>query len=75
MTTCIVKPTKPEIIGQRLKTIREKRHLSLQQVSAATGISVTALSYYENGKRFINSVSLFRLTEFYNISRNSVIGQ
>lgn len=74
MRIFIVRPTKAEVVGKRLKDIRVKRHLSLQQVSTATGISVTALSLYENGKRYPNNVSLYRLTEFYVVPREKIVG-
>lgn len=75
MRIFIVKPTKKEIVGQRLKDARVKRHLTIQQVANATGISAAAISSYENGKRYPSNVSLFRLTEFYVIPRNEIVGE
>lgn len=71
----IIKPTKNEVAGMRLRKIREERHLTLQQVSESTGISVSALSLYENGKRIIPNVSLYRLTEFFCINREAILGK
>ncbi|MEE1504649.1 MAG: helix-turn-helix transcriptional regulator [Acutalibacteraceae bacterium] len=75
MRIFIVKPTKKEIVGQRLKDARIKRHLTIQQVANATGISASAISCYENGKRYPTNVSLFRLSEYYVIPRKDIVGE
>ncbi len=74
MTVITVKPNRCEVVGRRLKNLRVSRHLSIQQLSAATGISPAALSYFENGKRYPSNMSVYRLSEFYCVSRKDILG-
>lgn len=50
-------------IGARLKELRGSR--SLTEVAAALGISVSALSMYENGERIPRDNVKIRLAEYY----------
>lgn len=39
------------VIGQRIKTLREKRNISRDSFCRAVGITPSSLSMYENGQR------------------------
>ena len=55
----------PEELGSRLRETREKRHLTLQDVSTKTGISVATLSRIERGAcKSLNSDTLVILTDW-----------
>lgn len=41
----------PAIIGQRIKTLREKLNISREMFCNIVGITQSALSMYENGQR------------------------
>ena len=56
-------------IGHRLKTFRLERHLSLETVSRAIGISKSALSQYENNIIDPSLKILERLLDFYCIDK------
>ena len=58
-------------IQERLKDLRVERHLKLEELEAATGISSSALGSYENDKnnnKEINHGSLLKLAKFYGVS-------
>jgi transcriptional regulator with XRE-family HTH domain len=53
--------------GSALKSLRRDRRLSLQEVSAATGISASFLSLVENDKSDITIGRLMKLAQFYDV--------
>jgi transcriptional regulator with XRE-family HTH domain len=53
--------------GPTLKALRRERRLSLQEVSSATGISVSFLSIVENGKSDITLGRLIKLAGFFDV--------
>lgn len=53
--------------GSALKNLRRDRRLSLQEVSAGTGISASFLSLVENGKSDITIGRLMKLAQFYDV--------
>lgn len=52
-------------LGDILRRIREDKQLSLQSVSASSGIDLTVLSKIENGKRIISDSHLMKLAYVY----------
>jgi transcriptional regulator with XRE-family HTH domain len=42
---------KPDLIGQRIKTLRESKKISREDFAKAVDISISALSMYETGQR------------------------
>ena len=59
--------------GSALKNLRRDRRLSLQDVSAGTGISASFLSLVENGKSDITIGRLVRLVTFYGIHLGDLV--
>jgi transcriptional regulator with XRE-family HTH domain len=54
-----------EVLGERLRSTRKKRGLTLQQVSEATGVSVATLSRIERKDlKDLESKTLMRVTEW-----------
>jgi transcriptional regulator with XRE-family HTH domain len=41
----------PDIVGRRLKRIRQRRGLTLRQLAAQSGVALATLSWVENGRR------------------------
>ena len=60
-------------LGSALKNLRRDRRLSLQDVSAGTGISASFLSLVENGKSDITIGRLVRLVTFYGIHLGDLV--
>jgi len=52
-------------IGERLRQAREYLELSQEEAAEAVGISRSALSLVENGKRKVDAVELGRFAEIY----------
>ncbi|AVX31764.1 helix-turn-helix domain-containing protein [Carboxydocella sp. JDF658] len=57
-----------ELIGQRLKTARELSGLTQSQVANYLGIRRENISYYENGTRPIDTITLSKLADLYGYS-------
>ena len=62
-----------ENVGKRLKSLREKYKFSLEEVAKKIKSSAGAISRYENNERKINSESLIRLSNLYNVSPEYIL--
>ena len=62
-------------LGLRLKDAREYRGLSQGDVAAHIGVSRSALSRMEGGKRNVSAVELGRLAKLYKASMASLAGR
>lgn len=61
-------------IPERLKDLRVERHLSLEELEAAVGISKSALGSYEGDKeKEINHGNLLKLADFYHVSADYLL--
>lgn len=61
-------------IQERLKDLRTERHLKLEELAAATGISKSALGNYENDDyKEINHGNLITLAKFYGVSTDYLL--
>ena len=61
-------------IQERLKDLRTERHLKLEELAAATGISKSALGSYENDDyKEISHKSLVELAKFYGVSTDYLL--
>src|SRR3954452_18950488 len=56
-------------VGQRLRMVRQQRHLTLEEVDATSNreFKDSALSAYERGDRIISVLRLQRLAAFYQV--------
>ncbi|MEM5818548.1 MAG: helix-turn-helix domain-containing protein [Desulfitobacterium hafniense] len=54
-------------IGQKLRSLRKIRDISLQQLSEETGMSYSYLSGLENEKHSISIINLQRLAKYFNV--------
>lgn len=63
-----------EIFGQRLKSLREERGLSQRALAEVIGISKGAVYYYENEGRAADIVTLKKLSEFFGVSADYLLG-
>lgn len=61
-------------VGGRLRAIRSRRGLTLAQVSAATGISVSTLSRLESGQRRATLELLLPLAKVHGVPLDDLVG-
>ena len=62
-------------IQERIKDLRVESDLSLDELSKETGISISALSSYENNEdKDISLNSIIALANFYNVSTDYLLG-
>lgn len=66
--------TKWRQIGDRLRQAREYLELKQEEASAAVGLSRSALSLVENGRRKVDAVELARFAEVYGQSIEALTG-
>ena len=59
--------------GERLKELREERHLSQQQLAKQVGISDSAIGYWEQNKRIANIEAVMKLA-FFGVSIDYLAG-
>ncbi len=62
-------------IGDRLRNLRTSKKLSLKQVSARLGISVSSLSAYELEEKKPSYKNLLMLARLYDVSCDYLIGK
>ena len=61
--------------GDALKTLRVARSLTQDQLASLTGVSKSAISMYENGKRFPDEKTLNLLSNFFQVDMNYLLGK
>lgn len=61
------------LIGKRLKRIREEQKKTQKNVADYLGISVQAYSYYEKDEREVSSSTLKKLSEYFQLSADSLL--
>ena len=57
-----------EVIGEKIKNLREKNNISRENFANAVEISQSALSMYENGQRIPRDEAKLRIARFFNTS-------
>ena len=57
-----------EVIGEKIKNLREKNNISRENFANAVEISQSALSMYENGQRIPHDEVKLRIARFFNTS-------
>ena len=61
--------------SERLKDLREEKHLTLKQLAVQTGLSQSALGSYEKDEgKEISPYSVTKLAEFYGVSADYLLG-
>ena len=61
-------------LGERLKDLRVEKHLTLEELSAETGFSSSALGKYEITPRNISHEVIMKLAEYYGVSCDYILG-
>lgn len=63
------------MLGKQLKLHREQKGYSQNQISEYLGTTRQTISNWENDKTIIDSHSLIRLADFYQISLDELCGR
>jgi len=63
------------MLGKQLKFIREQKGYSQAQIAESLGTTRQTISNWENDKTILDSVSLIRLADFYQISLDELCGR
>jgi len=61
-------------VGPRLRALRQERHVTLAELSAATGISVSTLSRLESGQRRATLELLLPLARTHRVPLDDLVG-
>lgn len=61
-------------MNERLKLIRKERGLTQKEVAKAIGVTLSAISNYEQGIREPSIQVLISLCRFYNVSSDYLLG-
>ena len=61
------------MLPERLKILRKQRRKTQQQIADLLGISRQAYSYYENGSRQPDIESLQKLSDYFDVSIDSLV--
>lgn len=63
-----------DAVGPRLRALRTQRALTLEEVSAATAVSVSTLSRLESGQRRANLELLLPIAKLYGVPLDDLVG-
>ena len=64
-----------QMLGKQLKLLREQNGYSQNQIAEYLGTTRQTISNWENDKTIIDSHSLIRLADFYQISLDELCGR
>lgn len=60
---------------KRIRDLREDKDLTQQQLARFLNVSQATYSRYENGNLDVPSTVLIKLSEFYNVNIDYILGQ
>lgn len=63
-----------KLCGDRLRKLREDKHLKTDEVADMLGISRSGYAYYEIGKRTPTIENIVKLANFYRVSTDYILG-
>lgn len=58
----------------RIKELREERHMTQTRLAIEIGVSQETISAYETGKHSLSVDALIRLSEFFRVSTDYLLG-
>lgn len=64
-----------ETIGEKLRRLRNYEDLTLEDVSIQIGVKLATLSAYENGYRTPGLKTLMKLSDFYDVTIDYLLGR
>lgn len=63
-----------DLLGNRLKMLRQLRNLTQEQVASVIGVTAKAISSYESGLRQPSFDVLLSLASYYHVSTDYLLG-
>lgn len=63
------------MISKQLTIIRKQRNLTMKEVSESVGVSLSAYQKYENGTRDVSTETLSKLSDFYGVTTDYLLGR
>ncbi len=63
-----------KVFAERLKSLRQEKGLTLQNISDAIGVSINTISRWERCERLPNILHLVALAKFFKVSVNYLCG-
>ncbi len=63
-----------KVFAERLKSLRQEKGLTLQNISDAIGVSINTISRWERCERLPNILHLVALANFFKVSVNYLCG-
>ncbi|MBQ8615086.1 MAG: helix-turn-helix transcriptional regulator [Clostridia bacterium] len=63
-----------DIFAQRLKELREEKHLNYVDLSKELNVSYTTISRWENQLRVPNIIELKKIAQYFNVSADYLLG-
>ena len=71
----IIKTLDKKLIGNNIKHIREKHHLTTRDLAKFLNTTPSTISYYENGKTLIITAFAYQICKQYKISLDWLCGK
>ena len=65
---------KIKTLSERLKMLRMEKQMTQKELAQATGLSQSAIGYWENGQRIPNALAVIALAKFFHVSIDYLIG-
>ena len=65
---------KIKTLSERLKMLRMEKQMTQNELAQATGLSQSAIGYWENGQRIPNALAVIALAKFFHVSIDYLIG-
>lgn len=62
------------LFSERLKELRIEKGLSQAQLAKATGLSCTALCYWETEKRIPSALAIITLAKYFEVTADYLLG-
>ena len=59
---------------ERLKELRIEKGFTFEQLAKKTGLSKSALNYWENGERIPNAQAIIVLAKFFGVTADYLLG-
>lgn len=61
-------------MGNRIRELRKQRKITMKQLGEIVGLAESTISQYENGKRQPDNETVFRLSEYFDVTVGYLLG-
>ncbi len=63
-----------QVFGERLKTLRTDKNIGQNILSKELGLSNASISYWERGKQEPTASAIFKLSKYFDVSSDYLLG-